>query len=84
MASIRRCHRRDRGSIPRQEALFVKKFTFVCPQEVQEALFVHTPAAASNPGGPWRRAVSGRRALRPAPRVVFVIGLVSCDEYQIL
>ena len=35
----------------------------------------------SNPGGRSRRAVSGRRALRP-PRVVFVIGLVFRDKFS--
>jgi len=37
------------------------------------------PTAASGPGGRWGSVVFGWRALRP-PRVVFVIGCVSCND----
>jgi hypothetical protein len=41
----------------------------------------HKPTAASGPGGRWGSVVFGWRALRP-PRVVFVIGCVSCNKFS--
>jgi hypothetical protein len=38
-------------------------------------------AASGGPGGRWGSVVFGWRALRP-PRVVFVIGCVSCNQYN--